>query len=170
MAAKHPPPLPTLHTPHTSSHTHTQSVGNGFSQAGNPMLNVLPVDDAHAKGKRAPSPVSIVQCPEPCLSRRHRMTCQTRNCSDLGNPCHCPSSSSCHHSVVFLLGNIDYCCGQRSFPRICHSLRCQWPCALTTGVKSYDIQKVQNDTQYLCYSFLSFFFILRLGVNFLINS
>lgn len=48
-----------LHTtPHTHLHTHTQSVGNGFSQAGNPMLNVLPVDDAHAKGKRAPSPVS----------------------------------------------------------------------------------------------------------------
>lgn len=57
MAAKHPPP-PTLHSPHICPHTHTQSVGNGFSQAGNPMLNVLPVDDAHAKGKRAPSPVS----------------------------------------------------------------------------------------------------------------
>lgn len=100
--------------------------------------------------------VPRVQCPEPCLSRRHRMTCQTRNCSDLGNhcPCPCPSSSSSHHSVVFLLGNIDYCCGQRSFPRICHSLRFQWPCALTTGIKSYDIQTVQNDTQYLCYSFL----------------
>lgn len=52
----------------------------------------------------------------------------------------------------------------------------RWPCAMTTGAKSYDI--VQNDTQYLCYSFLSLFWLflsplpppLCLGVNFLINS
>lgn len=47
----------------------------------------------------------------------------------------------------------------------------RWPCAMTTGAKSYDI--VQNDTQYLCYSFLSLFWHFLspcLGVNFLINS
>lgn len=146
----------TPHYPHTRRHTYagihcpsqTWAFSSGFSQAGNPMLNVLPVDDAHAKGKRA-------LCPVPCLSRRRRMTCQTRNCSDLGFSL--PSLCCLSVGILIIVVDREAFRGFGTAYGVAQPLG-HWPCAMTTGAKSYDI--VQNDTQYLCYSFLYFLLFL----------
>lgn len=101
--------------------------------------------------------VPCVLWPEPCLSRRRRMTCQTRNCSDLGNYFPLPLPSLCCLSVGILIIVVDreaFRGFATAYGPAAQSLG-HWPCALTTGVKVMT-SHIQNDTQYLCYSFLSF--------------
>lgn len=128
------------------------------------MLNVLPVDDAHVKAKRA-------LCPVPCLSRRRRMTCQTRNCSDLG-------FSSCHHSVVFqweywllLLWTEKLSADLvqlTEWPNRWAVDLVPWPQAL----KVMTLSKMIRNIYAICFFsfFILAFLIPCLGVNFLINS
>lgn len=163
MAAKHPPP-PTLHTPHICPHTHTQSVGNGFSQAGNPMLNVLPVDDAHAKGKRAPSPVSwalFVQAASNDMSNTQVL----RFGQPLPLPLLLPSLCCLSVGEYWLLlwtEKLSADLPQLTVPMtLCPDHRRQ---------KLWHPKCPKWYAIFMLFFSFGFFFILRLGVNFLINS
>lgn len=166
MAAKHP--LPPPYTPHpTHMFTHTRSrLAMAFPRLGIQCLMCFLLTMPMRKEN-----VTRVQCPEPCLSRRHRMTCQTRNCSDLGNHCHCPSSS-CHHSVVFLFGEYWLLLWTEKLSADLPQLTV--PMTLCPDHRRQKLWHPKCPKWYaifmLFFSFGFFFFILRLGVNFLINS
>lgn len=77
-----PPTIPTHADTHTQAYT--ALVRLGHSAVAFPKLGIQCLMCFLLTMPMRKENVPCALCPVPCLSRRRRMTCQTRNCSDLG--------------------------------------------------------------------------------------